>query len=43
MILTHSKVNYLSCWGALGIAQAWWITKSQGSIAPPPKLIGSTF
>ena len=43
MNLTHSKVTYLFCWGALAIAQAWLITKSQGSIAPPPKLIGSKF
>ena len=35
---THSRVNYLSCGGALGIAQARRITKCERSTAPP-KLI----
>ena len=39
---THSKVNYLSCWGTLGIAQASRITEREGSIAPP-KLIDRNF
>ena len=31
---THSKVNYLSCWYALGIAQARRITEHKENVAP---------
>ena len=34
----HSRVNYLSCEGALGIAQARRITKCERSIAPPKSI-----